>query len=532
MSPFVIYARKSSESEDRQVLSIDSQIKELHALAARSGVAVNEVLTESHSAKAPGRPVFSDLMRQIERGKVRGVLCWKLDRLARNHLDTGRVLHALSTGQLQRVLTPERTYTGDGNDRFMGNFELGMATKYIDDLRANVKRGNRALLEKGIPNFRPPLGYLRDKDTHAIVEDPVRFPLVRRMWELLLTGAMNPSAIRKIATKELGLRTRKTKHQGDRPITPSGMYHLFGNPFYTGLIQLRDGRTYPGTHTAMISREEFDRAQDIMGRPTRPKPQKHAFPYTGLITCATCGGCVTAEVHTKPSGKTYTYYRCTHQKTGKPCREPAVSASQIEEQFAAMLGRLTMPRPVLDWLLKKARQQIEGEEARREQVLAAQRAALESTKRQEETLLDLRLRELVTDEVFEQRKHALGKHQRELEAKLEAATNPAAKDLTAKVEQILRFGEAARKAFLSGTVIQRRATLEAVASNYTLRGRRVAFQLEQPFAILSRANGYSNWWGTIDNIRTWLLNTPAQLCLTDLHDLSNADIMTHDLGNA
>jgi site-specific DNA recombinase len=511
MSPFVIYARKSSESEDRQILSIDSQIKELHALAARSGVAVEEVLTESHSAKAPGRPIFSDLMRQVERGKVGGILCWKLDRLARNHLDTGRVLHALSTGQLQRVLTPDRTYTGDGNDRFMGNFELGMATKYIDDLRANVKRGNRALLEKGIPNFRPPLGYLRDKETNAIVEDPVRFPLVRRMWELLLTGTMNPSAIRKIATNELGLRTRKTKHQGDRPITPSGTYNLFANSFYTGLIQLRDGRTYPGTHKAMISRDEFYRSQDILGRPTRPRPQKHAFAYTGLITCANCGGCVTAEVHTKPSGKTYTYYRCTHQKTGKPCREPAVSASQIEEQFATMLGRLTMPKPIFDWLVKKAHQQVEGEEARREQIVAAQRAALDSTKRQEETLLDLRLRELVTDDVFLQRKRALENHQRDLEARLQAATNPAAQDLAGNVERIVRFGEAARETFVSGTVIQRRAILEAVASNYTLRGRRVAFQLEQPFAILSRANGYSNWWATVDDIRTYLHNSTASI---------------------
>ena len=524
MSPYVIYARKSTESEDRQVLSIDSQIKELHALAARSGVAVGDVLTELKSAKAPGRPVFSDLMRQIERGTVRGVLCWKLDRLARNHLDTGRVLHALSTGQLQRVVTPEKTYTGDGNDRFMDNFELGMATKYIDDLRANVKRGNRALLERGIPNFRPPLGYLRDKATNTIVEDPLRFPLVRRMWELLLTGTMNVGRIRKIATKELGLRTRKTKHQGDRPITHSGAYHLFGNPFYTGLIQLRDGRTYPGTHRPMITRQEFDRAQEILGRPTRPKAQTHRFPYTGLITCATCGGCVTAEVHVKKSGRTYTYYHCTHQKTGKRCREPAVSSVLLENQFAGMLGRLTMPKPVLDWLLKKAHQQIAGEESRREQVLAAQKAALESARRQEDTLLDLRLRELVTDEVFQQRKHALGKSRIDLEARLAGATRSGgSQELAAKVEKIIRFGEAARETFVSGTEVQRRAILEAVASNYTLRGRRVAFSLEQPFRILSEANGYSNWWATLDDIRTWILNSSRELWLPDLNSSNSND---------
>src|SRR5690349_19343761 len=156
---YVLYARKSTESEDRQVLSIDSQVREIKLMAARQGIAVSETLTESRSAKAPGRPVFGELMRRVERGKVAGILCWKMDRLARNHLDHGRVLQALAEGTLEKVITIDRSYTGDGNDRFIGNFELGMATKYIDDLRANVKRGNRARREQGWCTHLPPQGY-------------------------------------------------------------------------------------------------------------------------------------------------------------------------------------------------------------------------------------------------------------------------------------------------------------------------------------------------------------------------------------
>ena len=110
----VIYARKSSESEDRQVLSIDSQIQELKLLALRQGLQVGDVLTEAHSAKAPGRPVFGQLMRRVDRGEIGAILCWKLDRLARNHADTGRVLQALADHRLDSVITPDRTYTGDG----------------------------------------------------------------------------------------------------------------------------------------------------------------------------------------------------------------------------------------------------------------------------------------------------------------------------------------------------------------------------------------------------------------------------------
>src|SRR4029077_19088773 len=133
--------------------------------------------------------IFDALMRRVRKRAIAGILCWKMDRLARNHFDTCQVLQALADGALPVVITPERTYTTDGNDRFLGNFELGMATKYIDDLRANVKRGNRARFQRGWPNHRPPAGYLEDRETKTIIKDPVRFPLIRRAWDLILAGS-------------------------------------------------------------------------------------------------------------------------------------------------------------------------------------------------------------------------------------------------------------------------------------------------------------------------------------------------------
>src|SRR5262245_40035816 len=222
MPTHVIYARKSSESEDRQILSIDSQIQELRFLAARRGLAPVELVTEARSAKAPGRPEFERLMRRIERGQVTGVLCWKMDRLARNHLDHGAVLQALADGRLKEVITSDRAYTADGNDRFLGNFELGIATKFIDDLRQNVKRGNRARFQQGWPNFRPPAGYLEDRATKTVIKDPVNFDLVRRAWDLLLSGSMQPRAILKVLNEEWGFRSRKNQRSGGKPMSFSG----------------------------------------------------------------------------------------------------------------------------------------------------------------------------------------------------------------------------------------------------------------------------------------------------------------------
>src|SRR4029077_14832874 len=125
--------------------------------------------------------IFDALMRRVRKRAIAGILCWKMDRLARNHFDTCQVLQALADGALPVVITPERTYTADGNDRFLGNFELGMATKYIDDLRANVKRGNRERFRRGWPYLRPGQGYLEDHAAKTVVRDPKRFPLVRKM---------------------------------------------------------------------------------------------------------------------------------------------------------------------------------------------------------------------------------------------------------------------------------------------------------------------------------------------------------------
>src|SRR5947207_1861899 len=260
MSAHVIYARKSTESDDRQVLSIDSQIQELKLLALRRGLQVDEVLTEARSAKAPGRPIFGSLMKRIGKGEIASLLCWKMDRLARNHLDTGQVLQALADKKIEQVITSDRTYTADGNDRFLGNFEFGIATKFIDDLRANVRRGNRARFQQGWPNFRPPIGYLEDRATKTVITDPERFPQVRKMWDELLAGRMNPMAIAH-AAEQAGLRTRKSAKRGGKPLTFQYVYRVFSNPYYMGLIRLKSGESYPGHHEPMVTPDEFEEAQ-------------------------------------------------------------------------------------------------------------------------------------------------------------------------------------------------------------------------------------------------------------------------------
>src|SRR5579864_8286166 len=77
---YCLYARKSSESEERQILSIDSQIKEMEKLASQENLEIVEIKKESHSAKEAGqRPVFNEIVDGIKIGKFNGILIWAPD---------------------------------------------------------------------------------------------------------------------------------------------------------------------------------------------------------------------------------------------------------------------------------------------------------------------------------------------------------------------------------------------------------------------------------------------------------------------
>src|SRR5712672_1264278 len=181
MPAYFIYCRKSSEAEDQQVLSIESQTRELEQLAAKLNVPVTEILTESRSAKDPGRPVFNQMMQRLYRGEAAGIICWKLDRLARNPVDGGSIIWAIKQYGI-RVASPAQSYSHGDDNAILMYMEFGIAQKYVDDLSRNVKRGLKTKIENGWYPGVAPLGYVNDrmgvKGEKSVLNDPERFQLV------------------------------------------------------------------------------------------------------------------------------------------------------------------------------------------------------------------------------------------------------------------------------------------------------------------------------------------------------------------
>lgn len=471
MSRYFIYCRKSTEAEDRQILSLDSQRSELEAMASRLNLDVAEVLTEARSAKSPGRPVFGTMLRRLARGDAQGILCWKLDRLARNPKDGGDLLWAMKAQALE-IITPTQTFGPNDDNKILVYIEFGMAEKYIDDLSRNVKRGNRAKLERGgWPNYAPQ-GYLNDRLTKTILTDTVRFPVLRQAWDLLLSGRSSVLQIWRTLNQDWGYRTRR-----GFPIALSSLHTIFRNAFYSGLMESKDG-SFRGNHQPMITEAEFWRAQEILGRRGKRRPQRYRFAYTGLIRCGECGCMITAEHKVNRHGYRYIYYHCTRKR---PCTERVIEVKALEAQIATYLSSLAIQPRILDWAYDQLQHAEQADQSARASVETNLRTSLDHARKQLGVLTQLRTRTLITDQEFIQERRRLQAEIAGLEAQLAGEDTVSA---SAAAFDALLFAARAHDCFLAGDSDTKRHIIESVGSNLVLKDKNLSVEAKIPFRVI------------------------------------------------
>ncbi len=497
---YFAYCRKSQDAEERQILSIPAQRDEIDRICERhAGIEIVAILEEARTAKMPGRPVFDDMMRRIERGEAEGIIAWHPDRLARNSIDGGLLIYLLDRGVLKDLKFSAYTFENSSQGKFMLQIMFGYSKYYVDSLSENVKRGNRRKLEQGVLPNMAPLGYRNDRQTKTIVPDPRTFPYVQKIWRLMLEGTHNPRRIRDISEFEWGFRTPKLRRSGGKPLAHSTIYNLLSNRFYAGIIDW-GGKSYKGSHESMISLEEFETVQALLDRPTRARPKKHRFPYTGLIRCGTCGSAITAETKTNRYGYSYEYYHCTKKRMDMRCPEPCIERRELDRQILGFLKSLRISEEVFDWanakIVEIAKQDLAGSQAHIEGL----KASLAQSKRELQTLTDLRIRGLLEDADFVARRDRLQEQAFRLERQIQSAEqNPG--NWIEPLKAMISFSKYAVSWFETGTLEEKRLILSCTGSNLTLSNKILSIQALEPLLLVPKTKEFPSLLAVVDDVR-------------------------------
>ena len=346
MLNYFLYARKSTDVEDKQILSIEAQLAELREIAKRDNLNVVEEFVEKKSAKMPGRPMFGDMMARIQKGEAQGIVCWKIDRLARNPVDGGQIQWLLQNGNIAHIQTHDRSYYPADNVLMM-SVELGMATEYIRQLSANTSRGLKHKARMGIYPGLAPLGYINDRSTKTVIVHRKNAKLVQKMFEQYATG--------KVILNDLAANLEKdgVLSRGNRNIHISRISFILQNPFYYGHFRYC-GEIHEGKHEPIITKDLWDRANAVLiGRGRPPDIKNDPSPYCGLLRCGECGMSITAETKEKHQKNgnvhSYTYYRCTRKSRTQKCVESPIRSEIMDRQLSALLGEYAMPE---EWAAK------------------------------------------------------------------------------------------------------------------------------------------------------------------------------------
>src|SRR3990167_1664183 len=351
MTKYIAYCRKSTDDDNKQILSIEAQVTELKEYAKKENLEIFLLLTESKTAKKPGREDFEKMLKIIEKGEAKGIISWNPDRLVRNSIDGGKIIYLLDTGKLQSLKFPTHWFENTPQGRFMLSIAFGQAKYYIDNLSENVKRGQRQKLRNGVFPGKAPIGYFNEQKKKTIEIDPIKGKIIRKAFELFVTGKYTYTDIDKFFFK-YGISHRS----GNKYLYLERVRFMVKNPFYYGVFEY-NGEMYQGSHKPLISKTLFDKCQEIIARRSKTyKNNKKEFWFLGLAKCKECGSAITAEKHYKFYPRTrgkvrYDYYRCG--KHHGYCSQKYVPATNFEQQIRDIIWSVSLHPQNAKWLFNR-----------------------------------------------------------------------------------------------------------------------------------------------------------------------------------
>ncbi len=511
---FFLYARKSTDVEDKQVLSIDAQLTELREYALREGITISAEIIEKQSAKVPGRPLFNKMMKEIETFGG-NILAWNPDRLARNSVDGGKIIYLLDTGKLASLKFPTFWCDNTGQGKFMLNMAFEQSKYYVDSLSENTKRGLRQKVRTGIFPSQAPVGYLNDSRTKTIVVEKKKSRIVRLAFEKYTKGDMRLEDVSSFLAKN-NITTRTGKR-----ISKTKASFILSNPFYIGLFKY-GGEIHEGKHEPIISKKLFDEAQEMLrkrGQPER-KSQNEPQPFCGLISCASCGMMITAENKTKRQKNgnvhNYVYYRCTKKRKDFKCPEMSLRSEKLDEQLSSLIQKVSLPK---DWAEELNRMALEDHKNSAQSLTACveeKQEKISSLSEKLERLLNGYLDQVIDEQDYRNQKAKLLSEKKSLEEEISTFSHKQ-NDWLAPFQNWLKDAESLDKIASDSDLFAKKVwTKEIFGSHLLLAGKTVRASAPNLDSFLANSpldsgrNSGGNHWDALRASR--MLASKKPLC--------------------
>ncbi len=475
---YILYCRKSTESEDRQVLSLESQRKELLDLAKYEDLEIILTLEESKSAKEPGRPIFNEMLQMISSGKADAILCWKIDRLTRNPVDGGQVQWLLQNGMIKHIRTFEKSFYSNDNVLLMG-IEQAMANQYVIDLSLNVKRGHRTKLEKGDWPNKAPFGYINDKVSKTIKIDKKFGSYVFRAFELYSTGGYTLKQISDILYQE-GMRTKT----GNK-IKKSQIHRILHNKLYCGLME-KDGKTYHGNHEALISVSLFNKVDDVLHGRHHPRPNIHFYSARGFLSCASCECTLTTDTK-----KGYIYYYCTNGKGNCEQHKKYLRSEMIDSLLSSMFKELAFDKELIEMAAEAYKERNELKNDYTASSIENLSNELNSLLEKESALVDGYSSKIIREEVYRAKVQEIQNKRIEIEKQIKEteAKGGISKVTFEQIKNVFLDSSRASETYLELTEEEKRKMLEKLLSNASIENQKIVkYQFKSPYQILANTS--------------------------------------------
>ena len=524
---YFIYCRKSSDTEDRQIASLPQQVKELTEQSERQDLKVVNVLQESQSAFHTGRPVFEEMMRRIDNGEANAVLVWSSNRIARNMSDGGRFIYKFDEKKILEVRTPGGAFHNTSEDKFALSLEFTVAKKYSDDLSAAVKRGNnhKFFVEKEWVGCAKP-GYKNMTDPMTkrkyIKEDGKRFVLLRKALLLVASKKMTPMSVFKVLNNEWGYRSRPTAKLGGSKLSKASFYRILSNPYYAGLMtrKIEDKVCeVVGHHKTMITMEQFQLVQIILGKKGNPRVSKTNFPFKTILRCGECGGSITCEEKWQiictnckkkfhkgektnkcpncgeiiekmenPKILHYIFYHCT-KRVHPHCAQRSVQYKDLKETVLNKLDKFEIPVWYKDWAIDHLDESIEIDTSTQTKIKDNLSERLEEVNRRLTNIVKIRYtgsdcNEEILD-IYEEETKKLINERKEIEKSLTNLKQNQDKWLKA-TKETFEFSYFAKYWFKKGNPETKTWVLSRLGQNLTINDKKLHITGEKPFYLVEK----------------------------------------------